>query len=124
MSDLFKKTQSNGVQAVQNSLFNEYQDMTAMTIQRPIQLGPKGHPIAELRFKDELPKIIARFQIKAPADQRLWKKAKENFGVIESKVANIEESMAADRKKGIYKDPPQYAGLLLWMIFPKKNKGT
>lgn len=113
------------VQAVQNSLFNTHQDATAMSIQRPIQLGPKGHPIAEVRFKDELPKIIKRFEIKAPADLRLWRKAKHDFGIIESKVAYIEETMEADRRKGIFKQPPQYAGLLLWMIFPKKkDKGT
>lgn len=120
MSHLLKK--NLGVQAVQNSLFNTHQDMTAMSIQRPIQLGPKGRPIAELRFKDELPKIIQEFEIKKPADLRLWNKAKHDFGIIESKVAYIREQMEADRKKGIFKQAPQYAGLLLWLIFPKKKE--
>lgn len=110
-------------QVIEASLTSQYLDRVSERVNlKPLMVGPKGFPIAELRFKDELPKIIERFGIKAPADLRLWRKAKHDFGIIESKVAYIEETMEADRKKGIFKQPPQYAGLLLWMIFPKKKE--
>lgn len=84
-------------------------------------VGPKGRPIAEKYFKDELPKILAEFEIKHPADKRFWKLAKTSFSLIEQKAEYIRETMEADRKKGIYKKAPEYAGLFIWLLFPKKK---
>lgn len=87
--------------------------------------GPKGHPIAQHHWQDALSKILFEFQIKHPADKRFWHLAKTNFGLIEQKVAYIREVMEADRKKiSPWQTPklaPEYAGLLISLIFPKKK---
>lgn len=84
-------------------------------------VGPKGRPIAEKYFKDELPKILLEFEIKHPADKRFWKLAKTDFSLIQQKVAYIKETREADQKKGVFKKLPEYSGLLIWLLFPKKK---
>lgn len=112
------------MQKVANTLMNRYLDKEKTAIRPPVQLGPKGHPIAAHHFQDALPKIIAEFGIKSPQDRRLWKVAKERFWWIESRVAYIKEQQEIDfRKTGKSKPLTEYSGLLLFLIF-KKHQGN
>lgn len=92
--------------------------------ERPI-VGPAGRPLANTRWQDELPKILKEFEIKYPADKRFWRLAKTNFSIIEQKVAYIREVMEDDRKKiSPWQKPkltPEYAGLMISLIFLKKK---
>lgn len=89
------------------------------------KLGPKGRPIAETRWQDELPKILKEFEIHPPQTLRFWKQAKLDYGLIEQRVAYIREVMAKENAERPYwqsaKTAPEYAGLLISLIFPKKK---
>lgn len=97
-----------------------------MNIARPVpqRVGPKGRPIAEVRFKDELPKIIETFGIKSPMDKRLWRMAKTDFGFIEQKVAYIKELRESENAKlpwELRKPLTAYAGLLIWFLKKRQD---
>jgi hypothetical protein len=95
-----------------------------MAVIKARKLGPKGRPIAELYFKDELPKIIDAFKIKPPMDKRLWHIAKTNFGLIQQKVAYIHELREAENAKlsrELQKPLTAYSGLLIWLLKKRQD---